>query len=117
MPFFGFGTIGGNLDRDTTYLLSGQVGERQTVIVFRRRGEFRTQLPLSLVAVAHYGTDEIRNVFGASDVPADTIRRYGGSLFRAFGRTLRIGGTLEVLKREGETTGDRRYLLSAEWTP
>lgn len=119
IPFFHFGTIGGSAEQDTTYLLSPSIGgpARGTVLVTRYRGDLRLQFPLSLVGAGHYEIDRIEDVQQLGARSGRRLRRYGGSLFRAFGRTLRLGGTIQGERFEGAPSGRTRYFVSAEWTP
>jgi len=117
IPLPRFGTLTGTSDRDITYALTPG-GERSTFLVNRYGGDVRMGLPLSLIAGPFYSFEQSKDLGGAaSSTSRRKLHRYGGSLFRAFGRSFRVGGTVEAVETGGSDTRRVGYFITAEWTP
>jgi hypothetical protein len=121
MPLFSFGTLRGRAERDITYQARrNATGGRSISVLKRYRGDVRFGLPLSLVANPYYQTERSEFVEEGfeSSVRPTRFNRFGTSLLRAFGRSLRVGGTVEAIEHAGSPGGPRvSYFVTAEWTP
>jgi hypothetical protein len=121
MPLLGLGTLTANASRDITYSARRTLdGGRSTYVLNRYGGELRFGLPLSLVATGFYGVESALFPNRVQDLTAqlNRLHRYGGSLLRAFGRSLRVGGTVEAVEQNGLGTARQvSYFATAEWTP
>jgi hypothetical protein len=117
MALFRFGDVTQTADRDVTFSLSAtRPGERSTVLVTRYRTSLHLQMPLSLIAAPYYANEQPRDLNPGAKVAGRT-ERLGGSLFRAFGRSLRLGGGVETVRTRGSSVRPTSYFATAEWTP
>ena len=121
MPLFSFGILSGRAERDIIYAARrNAAGGRSINVLKRYRGDVRFGLPLSLVANPYYGTERSESVEEGleSSFRPTRLNRFGTSLLRAFGRSFRVGGTVEAIEQAGSPGGPRvSYFVTAEWTP
>lgn len=124
------GTLALLASRDLNYAVQRvptASGERRNSYVSERYGAtLNTELPGSLLARGSLFFDRAQYLLpylqaGQPLDRADKLRTVGVGLFRAFGPTFRVGGTIEWSRRESNAqtfSFQRRvYGLSAEYTP
>ena len=112
--------------RDITYAAERVDGQRNSYVMNRYGVQLDTELPASLVARGWLRWEKADYVlpYEQGDVSLDrndTVNTQGLGLFRAFGKTFSLGGTIEWSRRASDVTGldyvRRAYGITAEWTP
>jgi hypothetical protein len=131
VPFFRFGRLGGVAMRDIHYAVTQartQEGTlRNSYVSGRYGGSLNLELPLSLIARATLDYERARYLLpyereqGLFEERVDRVRTYGVALLRAFGSSLRVGGSVEWQRRESNFSGfgyERlAYGVTAELAP
>lgn len=112
--------------RDISYAAE-RVDEQRNSYVMNRYGvRLDTELPASLIARGWLRWEKADYVLpyeqaGTSLDRQDTVHIQGLGLFRAFGKSFSVGGTIEWWRRESPITGfdyvRRAYGITAEYTP
>lgn len=114
------------LGRDVTYAAERTAGVRNSYVMNRYGVALDTELPASLVARGFLRWERADYVLpyeveGDLLERQDDVRTQGLGLFRAFGKTFKLGGTIEWSQRESDVPGfdftRRAYGISAEYTP
>lgn len=112
--------------RDITYAAERVDGQRNSYVTSRYGASLDTELSWSLLVRGFLRWERADYVLpyeqdGAALDRKDTVRTEGLGLLRAFGKTFRVGGTIEWSHRESDLNGfgyDRRaYGLTVEYTP
>ena len=112
--------------RDISYAAERVDGQRNSYVMNRYGVRLDTELPANLIARGWLRWEKADYVLpyeeaGASIDRQDTVYIQGLGLFRAFGKALSIGGTIEWWRRESPITGfdyvRRAYGITAEYTP
>lgn len=99
---------------------------RNSFVAARFGGTLNTELPLSLIVRPALFFDRADYILpfvqdGRPLDRQDRVRTVSVALLRAFGQSLRVGGTIEWARRESDLNGfdykRRSYGLTAEYTP
>lgn len=113
--------------RDVSYAVTRAPGpdgpRRNSFTSFVYGGTLDLELPLSLLARGGLSFEQADYVlpYAGNVDRRDDVRIYNVALFRAFGRSLRVGGNVEWARRTSNLPGSgyrrRSYGLTAEYTP
>lgn len=130
MPVGRLGNLQLLASRDVSYAVARVPGpdgpRRNSFVASRFGGTLNTELPLSLIVRPGLYFDRADYILphvqgGLPFDRKDRVRTVSVALLRAFGQSLRVGGTIEWARRESDLNGfdykRRAYGLTAEYTP